>query len=216
MELIQKWLSGTRNFYVGVVLYKQFGIDEDLKKLLAGKPEPYLQKRLEEALAEVLQKPKVVLQIPVNKKELAEMPKSEDAILEALRREWLPLYQRMNYLRHELDRFEGNDFEIIAKRKPLAIEVLELEQQCMRTWERREYYLKNGKLPEVKEKEDPIPEDPIALGKMIETLKRNIRRNKQLAESHPDNVVYPLKVKQYEEQLQRLLNHIKNEGTKKQ
>lgn len=216
MELIQKWLSGTRNFYVGAILYKKFGTDEALKKLLAGKPEPYLQKRLEDALSELLQKPKVVLQQPVAKQEAEEMPKSEDAILEALRQEWIPLYQRMNYLRHEMDRFEGNDFEIIAKRKPLAIEVLELEQQCMRVWERREYYLKNGKLPEVKEKEESIPEDPIALGKMIETLKRNIRRNKQLAEAHPDKTIYPLKVKQYEEQLQQILSKLKtDEGTKK-
>jgi hypothetical protein len=94
------------------------------------------------------------------------MPQSKDPVLQALRNEWQPLYQRMNYLRHELDRVTttaefplyevgndpGNSPEEISKREPIAFEILELEQQCMRIWARRDHYLQQGKLPEVKER----------------------------------------------------------------
>jgi hypothetical protein len=197
-------------------LYKQFGTDEALKKLFQGKPDAYLQKRLEEELSVLMEKPKVVLQSAVKKGDADEMPKSTDPVLEALRNEWMPLYSRMNYLRHELDRYEGNTEEETAKRQPIAFEILELEQKCMAIWTKRDHYLEHGQLPEVKENEEPLPEDPLQLGREIETTKRNLRRNKQLAEKHPDNAVYPLKVKQYEAKLQRILNKLKgNEGTEK-
>lgn len=218
MELIKNWLSGKRNYFVGAILYKQFGTDQEKKKLFEGKPTLHLQQVLEQSLSELLEKPKVVLQPTPVKKETEEMPASADAVLEALRAEWLPLYQRMNYLRHELDKWEGNSTEAIKARGPLAFEILNLEQQCMRIWERREYYLKNGTLPEVKpQKTTEIPQDPVELGKKLETLKRNIRRNKAKAKQHPDNPSYPLLVKQHEEELQQIMTQLKtHEGTKKQ
>lgn len=214
MELIKKWLFGSKNFLVGAILYKQFGQDESLKKLFTGKPDGYMQKRLEEALSALLQQPKVIRQQPA-KSEAEEMPVSADAVLMAIRNEWTPIYQRMNYLRHELDRYEGNSPEEIAIRKPIAFEILELEQQCMKLWARRDHYLKHGQLPEVKEATIEIPKDPVELGRLIETLKRNIRRNKQAASTNPANTIYPLKIRQYEEQLQHILkNSTGHEGTK--
>ncbi len=214
MELIQKWLSGSRNFIVGAILYKKFGTDKDLKKLFGGKKDPYLQKKLEEALAGLLEQPKVILQESPKAPEADEMPDSSDPVLKAIRNEWVPLYQKMNYLRHHLDTREGNSPEDIAFRRPIAHDILELEQKCMHIWDKRSYYLKNGRLPEVKENKAPLPEDPVKLGKLIESLKRNIRRNKQLAEKHPDNPIYPMKAKQYEEELQQVMDKlIDNEGT---
>lgn len=216
MELIKKWLSGKRNYLVGAVLYKQLGTDEKLKKLFEGKATEHLQQLLEDSLSALLEKPKVVLQPAAKKSDADEMPKSADPVLEALRQEWLVPYQKMNYLRHELDRYPDNTDEQIAKRKPICAEILELEQQCMQVWARRDHYLKEGKLPEVKNNELVLPEDPIALGKLIESLKRNVRRNKQLAEKHPGNAVYPHKVKQYEAELHGLLKKMNDgKGTEK-
>ena len=215
MILIQNWLSGTRNYTVGAILYKKLGTDEKLKKLFEGPHTAYLQGRLESELAALLQKPKVVLQDTPKKVEAQEMPESKDAVLEALRQEWLPLYQQMNYLRHELDKYEENTKEQIAIRKDLAFQILDIEQQCMQIWHRRNYYVKEGKLPEVKESTKPLPEDPVDLVKAEDAAKRNIRRNKQLAAQHPGNAVYPMKVVQYEKLLQEIQNKMKpNEGAK--
>jgi hypothetical protein len=204
MDLINKWLSGKKNFHVGAILYKKFGTDEKLKKLFEGKPDPYTQKRLEEALVTLAQKPKVVLQSP-SKTESDEMPASVDPVLSSIRQQWRPIYQRMNYLRHELDKYEGNSPEVIAKREPIAFEILDLEQQCMVIWKRRRHYEQHGSLPDVKPVEAPLPDDPVELGKMIETAKRNIRRNKQYAAEYPNNPSYPQRVKNYEAELERIL-----------
>jgi hypothetical protein len=215
MELIKKWLSGKRNYLVGAVLYKQFGSDGLLKKLFEGSRTDHTQQLLEEALSALLQKPKEVLQPAAKKGDADEMPKSEDPVLEALRNEWLLPYQKMNYLRHELDRYLDNTEDEIAKRKALCDQILELEQQCMKTWTKRDHYMKHGQLPEVKEFQKPIPRDPVELGKAIETAKRNIRRNKAAAEKHPDNPIYPQKAKQYEAELQDLLKTTHGQGTEK-
>ncbi|OLY92284.1 hypothetical protein SAMN05444008_11550 [Cnuella takakiae] len=211
-------MEGKRNFYVGAALYKQFGSDTSLLKLLSGKPTPHLQSMLEGALAALLEQPKIVLQDKqVTKPEAEEMPQSNDAVLEAMRKEWQPLYQRMNYLRHQLDKQEGNGPEATETRKDLAFEILSLEQECMRVWERRDYYQKHGSLPEVQQREVPVPTDPLELGRMVETLKRNIRRNKAQAQKHPDNPTYPALARQYQEQLEKITDQLKsNEGIKKQ
>jgi hypothetical protein len=211
MELIKKWLSGNRNFIVGAVLYKKFGTDEKLKKLFEGKPDAYSQKRLAEEMERLLEKPKVVLQSKKSIGAADEMPESKDPVLKALRNEWMTPYKRMCYLQAELDRYEGNNPEEIATRKPIAFEILDLEQECMRIWARRGYYEKNGSLPEVKEQQEETPTDPVELGKLIEATKRNVRRNKQLSEDHPDNTVYPLKQRQYEEKLERIMKKV-NDG----
>lgn len=208
MELISKWLAGKRNYHIGVVLYNQFGKDAKLKKYFAGHPDPVKQKKMETELQLLSQMPKAILQLPVVNTDIDVMPESIDAVLSALRNEWHPLYQRMNYLRHELDRYEGNTPGVVAKRKTIAFEVLALEQQCMKVWTRRDHYLEHGQLPEVKPINDPIPEDPVELGTMIETLKKNIRRNKKLMRENPDKTNYPLKVKEYQAQLDRILQHV--------
>jgi hypothetical protein len=225
MELIRKWLAGSRNYYTGVVLYNHYGTDPRLKKYFEGEPDPIKQKKLEAELAAQLDPSRKPKQGSCNK-ETDEMPAGVDAVLQSLRHEWLPLYQRMNYLRHELDRFEeiyplhlvedgipDNSPQAIARRRPIAFEILELEQRCMKIWARRDHYIDTGQLPEVTPIGDPIPENPVELGITIETLKRNIRRNtkKFNQESDPEKrTVYALNIKKYTEQIDRIMKQIKN------
>lgn len=222
--LISKWLKSKNNFFVGSVLYEKFGTDDKLKSLFSDctTPDDYLKKRLEQELIDLSKKtdlPLISLSKPVQSLATGDMPVSDDAVLKALRNEWLPLYQKMNYLRHELDRVASEEFPLynadvdqpdnspmaIAKRKPIAFEILELEQQCMLIWHKRDHYIKSGQLPEAKEKKTELPADPVELGKLIETLKRNVRRNKQKMDQHPDKVVYALKYQQYKAQLDEIL-----------
>lgn len=219
MDLIKKWLSGSRNFIIGAVLYKTFGTDEKLKTLFAGPATPYLKERLCSELSALLEKPKVLVQDTPQKIEAETMPESKDPVLQALRNEWMPLYQRMNYLRHELDQYgAATSAQHNSIRKEIALEILSLERGCMKVWDRRGRYLKEGKLDEVKEKSDALPDDPVELVKAEDSAKRNIRRNRQLSAANPGNAVYPQKVKIYEDlllQIQAKQAKMKsNEGAK--
>jgi hypothetical protein len=215
MNLLTKWLSGKRNYHVGVVLYDHFGTDKKLKQLFSSNPDAYRIKRLEQAIAELAKLPSTVLVHRKPNEQTDEMPATGDPVLEALRNEWSPLYQRMQYLRHELDRIPGNTEEAMAQRKPIAYEILDLEQQCMKAWTRRDHYLQHGNLPEVSDKEFKIPTSPTELAKFIDTTKRNLRRNIKLAKDHPDNTVYPLKVIKFQELMDKINKKINDaKGTK--
>lgn len=210
MELIHRWLAGKRNYHVGAVLYGQLGADPKLKQLFNTPPDKYKQARLAKELAALLDKPRELLQARVHRTDDDQMARSNDPVLEALRNEWMKHYMRMQYLRHELDRYEGNEPTVIAQRKPIAFEVLSLEKQCMQIWARRDHYLEHGKLPEVSDDQEPLPDDPVELGRLIANTERNIRRNKLSMKRNPGNVVYPLKLKHYQELLDRIMKTINN------
>jgi hypothetical protein len=204
MQIIHNWLKGRQNFIVGATLYKTFGKDQKLKDLFV-KGETATAKLL---LCEALQKivapeetgvaetvknvTKIETNVPVTAKpvppvetkadkETAQMPGSADPILNSLKNEWQPLYQRMNLLRHSLDKFEAiNTEEAINFRRPIAREIKELDLQCKAIWAKRDYYLKEGKLPFTSENKIVIPADPVELAKLINNIKRYIRRYRTL------------------------------------
>lgn len=228
MKLITDWLASRRNYIVGAVLYRKFGTDPKLKELFSSPETPHTAARLATELEALLAKPKVVLQAPAPAAEAGEMPASQDPVLQALRNEWQPLYQQMNYLRHQLDHTRApgaeqdlsleapaidNSPEAIALRLPMVFQILELEQACMRVWERRDHYLQHGRLPEAPAAPAPvateIPQDPLEAGRFLETLKRNARRNRQLARQNPDNADYALRARDYQQQLEAVLQQIK-------
>jgi hypothetical protein len=187
VQIIKNWLSGKQNFVVGTTLYKTFGTNEDLKKLLEKGETTFSKKQLVDELTKLVEGGKKV-SVPITpmQKDTGEMPPGDDAVLIALRNEWVPLYAKMNLLRHRLDD-KGNDNspEAIAYRKPIAAEIRQLEKECNAIWEKRDYYLQNGKLPFVTEKKFQIPTDPLELGRLAETLKKNIRRNRKLMKDQP-------------------------------
>lgn len=213
MNLISKWLSGKRNFHVGVVLFKNYSKNEKLKKYFEGAADQIKQEKLQRELASLNEKPFMIVSAPALNKDQDEMPKATDPVMEAMRVEWLIPYQKMNQLRHELDRHQGDLPQVIATRSALAKEILELEQQCMVIWRRRDHYLETGKLPEVKDSMEKIPTDPFELAKLIQALEKNIRRNKSLAAKHPESSAYALRAKKYQETLDEVKKRI--EGGKK-
>jgi uncharacterized protein YifE (UPF0438 family) len=204
MILIERWVNGSQNFIVGRALYNRFGSDDALKTLFAKGESAFAKEKLHHALVKIKESGK---RTPARADVHAfiAMPKGTDAVLQSIEKEWKPLYQRMNLLRHKLDQFStANSPSVQGMCKPICKEILELEQQCMALWKKRDYYEEHGQLPEVKEEEFVMPEDPVALGKMIETLKKNIRRNKKKAKDEPSNPLYPALVKKYEDQLQKI------------
>jgi hypothetical protein len=185
MEIIRKWLTSGKNFHVGVAIYKTLGNNDQLKILFAQGKTAFAEQALLKELSLLLTSPPAAVISKTARTEV--IPESTDSVLKAIRNEWLPKYQRMNYLRHELDKFKGNAPSMVASRKPIATEILTLEKECNNHWEEADEYVRNGKVPTAAPEFDLIvPEDPLERAKSIENAKRNIRRNRQQMTKHPD------------------------------
>lgn len=91
------------------------------------------------------------------------------------RAQWLPLYQRMNYLRHELDKLQTHTTtRAKERRRCLAFEVLTLEQDVNHFWALAAYHNTHGthyQAPAI-----VPPADPVALARLINNTRRNLQR----------------------------------------
>lgn len=198
MNSVEKWLKGSRNFFVGKTIYKTIGGDVHLKKLLDMGKTAHAEELLYKGIKALLLKPsKEVIKTPASVVEAGEMSDDADLILKSIREEWLVPYQKMNYLRHQLDQYTGDGADAVNRRKNIAFEILDLEQQCMKCWDKRDYYMLNKKLPDVVENTLILPDNAVDLAKMLENIKRNIRRNKIFMQSHPDKPAFAQRYFEY-------------------
>lgn len=201
MEVIKRWLNGSQSFVVGRLYYKQFGKNKVLQQLLDNGETPFAKTELIKALTLLLTEEKKPEQIPeIIKLDL--MPKGTDDITTSIELEWRPSYQRMKFLTHQLHKYGADNSEQTREQcRLMCLEILQLEQACMKCWEKLDHYKLHGKLPEVKEEKLIIPDNPLDLAILIQTLKRNIRRNKEKAKKNPVNSDYPARVAMYENYL---------------
>lgn len=208
VQIIKNWLNGSQNFRVGVTLYNTFGTNPALKNLLAKGETPFCKNLLIEELQKLIDKG-IPVELPVEpiQKEVGVMPDSADGVLQALKNEWMPVYQEMQYKRHQLDKeFEHPNSEAaITYRKPLAFEILALEQQCIQIWAKRDYYVKEGKLPFVPETKLVVPTDPTEVGNMIYNIKRYIRRERLKLKKEPGNAKVAQRYKEFLAQHKQLI-----------
>jgi hypothetical protein len=178
MLLIDRWLDGNKNFYVGKNIYEKYGTNKAIRALLdKGETAYALTLLIKELIAinEKGERPAVV--VDKEKAILLPMPKGGDSILKSLEAEWKPLFAQANFLRYDMDKYGGdNSAAVRAACHDSCKKILQLEQECMRIWERRDYYEKHGRLPDMDIKEFVMPTDPLELARLLETCKRQIRR----------------------------------------
>lgn len=210
MQIIDDWLHNGKNFIVGACIYEAIGHDQALKQLFEHGETDYSSKRLLDALiglnqgdAAVALHPSSVAKV-VGKEEaeqtLQSMPETDNDVLNAIRNEWLPIYKAMNYKIAALDLWGNNNSkEAMADRKILAEEILQLEQQVMKLWEKADTYKETGKLPDSPNKGFVRPLDPVQLANAINTCKRTIRRHRSDMAKHADKPQYALKYLQQKE-----------------
>ena len=217
VQIILNWLGGQQNFTVGATLYKTFGTEEAFKNELSEGETPELKVRLSQELQKLVippEKPQESHKFPQDepptgigqlatgelRPDSSEMPGSDDEVLQAIRNEWHPLYQRMNLLRYSLDKYgPDNSPEAIAYRKPLTFEIRQLEKQCNAIWAKRDHYIKEGKLPFGNELKVEIPTEPVELAMLINNIKKSIRTNRKLMKDNPGNPVYAERYNQYKQ-----------------
>jgi len=156
MNSIRDWLNSSRDYNMGAALYKVYGDDDDLKDVFAQGPSEYRKQRLLDAMKKLKDNaPEHIPIAPAPKKTARQEVLPENKVQpneDPYREEWMPLYQRMNFLRHQL-----HEVKTVQERGMMAHEILDLEQDCKRWWYKRDYYLKYGmNLPEEEKKSEEI------------------------------------------------------------
>lgn len=196
MKIINDWIKSGKNYHVGVAIYKTIGKNNSLKELFTKGKTPFSIRTLEKELCSMVQPDKAPIAIFTAEN----IPQTNDQVLESIRNSWMPKYQRMNYLRHQMDKHKGNSADAISMRKDMAFEILQLEQECMDLWNKADQYQKNGTMPVSNVPgEMDVPEDPFEKAKAIENTKRNIRRNRQEMKKNPSNSRLPILYDKYKD-----------------
>lgn len=186
MLLIDKWLNGNRNFFVGKSLFEMYSTNKAIKALLDKGETAYSHSLLVKELMAINENgTRPVHRVEKEKAILLPMPTGGDSVMKSLEAEWKPKYALMNKLRYDLDKYDGdNSLSVRAICNDLCQQILSLEQECMQIWEKRDYYEKNGRLPDVENKEIEIPTDALKLATFIQSCLRQIRRYRATKETN--------------------------------
>jgi hypothetical protein len=184
-EEISNWLSGSRNYAVGVQLYLKSGKDPLLLNLFREPIETeFKHKKLASSLQSLLNgtEKAIVQQKTSTAKYLGNHnnwpPESSDEILTALREQWRPLYGKLTNLQARIHDIALSGKKSATKQMQacqMAGEIIDLDEQIRSIYSKKDYYLKHHKLPD-----EPftvpiqIGDDKIAWSRR-ENLKRYLR-----------------------------------------
>jgi hypothetical protein len=214
--LVKNWFKNGKSWRGGIILLQQMGYDPSVVAQIKAARNNYSMELLHKAMSDLLAsgtKPELKREASIT---LDAMPDDKDQVLQAIKNEWLPKYTQMNILRHRLDPLLDDDGENAdIKRGQIALEILELEQQCMAIWAKRDYYLAHGKLPDAngdEEEEAPVV-DPFEAAKRIENLKIYKRRYRLKVEKDPTDSKAAELLANYSAELDKLLMHYEDRST---
>lgn len=218
MRTVQKWLDSKRNYYAGVALLAPYCTDKKLWAWITEANTPERHKRLVELAQSIIAQPEEVKAVakPIKDRAIiqrvAEMPLSDDPILKALHLEWKAPYSRMKYLQQKLDEYgESNRKEDVAACYDICKEIVELDAQVNQIWAKRDHYLEKGSLPDQDADEFTIPTDPMKLAKLIDSIKKNIRRNRAKMTDEPDNPAHVQRYLLYKDRFKKVTGNDYNE-----
>lgn len=216
VESIREWLNSSRDYHLGVQLYAVYGDNEPLQRSLSqgysdfrhGKLVTAMQKLLERAEPVELQiadqPPVTVATFPGNLPEHSTAP-----VDDPYRKEWLPLYNEMNALRHKL-----RHMKTTVERGEAAFRILDLFDACRRYWDKRDYLKKHGV---------PMPEhvagpalitDRNEMERKLRTIRTYVTKYAKLVLNNPNNATHAKKLDSFtaeRDRLEKLLGYERTE-----
>lgn len=201
MEMIERWLSGSRNFIIGKTLYLRYGQDGALKKALTGAETPALKVKLLQAMQALCAAGAKTPAPTTDKGE--KMPDApNDSILQSIAEDWKAKYAKMKYLQYELDKYGSDNSDATRNTcHEICKQILALEKEINALWDKRDYYVQHGTVPDVKTNDFTIPEDPFKHAKLIDNLTKYVRRYRLICTNEPGNSKAAALLKKYQDQL---------------
>jgi len=211
MDVIRKWLNGTRNYDDGIKLYRVFGRDDKLKRMFGSEgPSDFKKKKLLKALQEI------VAEAPLSKKTEkavsspilvpAENPtviitqqfsdkdkkwrSSRDEVEEALFQQWKPLFaELMNLTARVGDIARAGERDNLKRIEAgrMALRICDLDDELDEIYKQRDQYLQSGEKPQA----FPYGEvciDPIRMPLKLANHQRYVREYKLKLAKKPDDV----------------------------
>jgi hypothetical protein len=209
---IKQWLCSGREYQLGVALYNTYGDNEAMKKMFEQGYSEYRQERLVQALAAIkepntisipiIEQPKAAI-VSFGKFLMPELKVEENK--DPYRAQWIPLFNEMKNLGARL-----SDAPNDLVRGAMAHKILTLERQCMALWEKRDYFLTNGRhIPEEETKADVVT-DTNKLQKRLNNLRCYITKAKNILADNPEDEKALARLNAYSEEklsLEKRLSH---------
>ena len=224
MQSIKDWLNTGRNYELGIALYNAHGDNEGLKEMFAQGHSTFRAERLEKELRKinnlareidipvveetergiviVTEKVETVT-VPISKHDLGE--NQVDPKKDPYRDLWMPFYQQMNLLRHNLPLIDD-----VAERGKMCHEVLRLERICMSYWRRAKYFVKHNKeLPEETHAVEPVT-DINQLHRKLMNYRTYKTKAVKILQKNPFDVKAKERVEQYTKLIEETEKRIEN------
>jgi hypothetical protein len=195
---LKAWLNGARSYAKGVVLYRMFGKDEELKKIFSTGETEARKKRLIQAIDEIVNPKEPVNKLPEHVTRLQVQPSAsaEDPTIANLKAQAIPLLKKRDAIHSKLLLIPSDE-----ERGKAAHELLDLDDQVDEIYNQIRHFEKHKVLPEANLPFESIT-DPARWPARYETCGRYVRRyRKELDEDPADEKAKQLLEKYEAEQL---------------
>lgn len=189
---LKAWMSGARNYAKGVVLYRMFGRDDELKKIFSSGETAARKQRLIQAIDDLINPKAPVLPEHVTRIQLRPSAGPEDPTIAGLKAQAIPLLKKRDAIHSKLLLIPTDE-----ERGKAAHELLDLDDQVDEIYNRIRYYEQHKALPKEELHFDPIT-DPARWPHRYETCGRYVRRYQEKLDKDPDNESAKKKLKEYE------------------
>lgn len=185
----------------GVKLYVEFGDNDDFKDLFLSEGySAFKEQKLHELIIDLYHG----IRSPETKDETHDEPEFlptlshkrwpahpiEDPVVDALWRQWRPVYSEMLSLQHRIYEvaLAGNtDQNKHLEAGQMAIRIKDLEDQVQDIYKERDFYVANGTLPGKHVKEDDELVDPVKWAIELKNNERYVRDYKLKISKDPEN-----------------------------
>lgn len=206
---ITNWLNGPREYYAGAALYLAHGRDRMLKRVFSEPPSDFKRKKLVEALRGLIStqaKVETVVEetkttvITTEQRADRQWPEQLDETLLALKLQWKPLFAEMMNLSariYDMAKAGETDAAMKAEAGKMAHRILDLDDQCDDLYEKRDFYLKNGKLPAHAAPLE-LAVDPMKIFMSLQNAKRYAREYKAKLKKNPSDENAAQQLKKWE------------------
>lgn len=206
VEQLNKWLNGSRDYWIGIVLYDHFGENAALKSLFKRGETSFNRKKLQEVLTatwDQLHETKSAIHVTPPVAENTEL-------INACKLKADKEYKRIMNVRallFELARpkwsLDPNTPDLIIKRAPMAMEVVSGYNNLSQLYDEVDYVKKTGRLPDQQPQGQDFSLIPDNLVKQtLDNTRKNVNKLKK-REQTPDRVAL---IQQHELNIELLYN----------
>lgn len=192
LEQLRNWLNGTRDYWIGIVLYDHFGNNDTLKELFKRGESSFNRRKLDESLHAIWDQKNSKVPEPAEK---LKPPAENSELITACKLKADKEYKKIMNMRavlFQLTNTKGtldpNTPDLIKKRSQLALEVVSGYNHLSQLYDTVEFVKKTGRLPDQDLQENDVNLIPDHLVKQtLDNSRKNVNKLKK-REQTPERI----------------------------